>query len=200
VARHLARQARYAVLNESHVWLELPLDGRPITRPVPDGIRLVRATESEASIAQETGKDPEQVRAWLADGHDLWVMLDGRRDAFSCWIFHHRVPLTAAAGGWLPLPDGVVCLEDSEANPDYRGRGIAPAAWENIAAALHKEGHQTMITKVGVDNAPSLKACAKAGFEKVGLMRLRRVGPYRRVRFEGASGASGPALARSVER
>ena len=34
-----------------------------------------------------------------------------------------------------------------------------------------------MITKVGVENAPSRKAVAKAGFREIGVMRLVKRGP-----------------------
>ncbi len=127
-------------------------------------------------------------------------MVEGQTAAFSCWVFHGRAPVLAARGGWLALPPGVVCLEDSVTNPDYRGRGIAPAAWGGIAATLHARGLTSLITKVAVDNAPSRKACLKAGFVEVGTMRLTRVGPRYRVVVEDPSGATGPLLAAALER
>ncbi len=56
--------------------------------------------------------------------------------------------MAAARGGWLSLPEGTVCLEDSVTSPDYRGRGVAPAAWSQIAAAAAEDGYATMVTKV----------------------------------------------------
>jgi RimJ/RimL family protein N-acetyltransferase len=63
----------------------------------------------------------------------------------------------------------------------HRGRGIAPRAWDQIAASLHERGIDTMITKVEVENAPSRRAVEKAGFVAVALQRLDRTGPRTRV-------------------
>jgi L-amino acid N-acyltransferase YncA len=98
-----------------------------------------------------------------------------------CWIYNGRAPVAAARGGWLELPPGVACLEDSVTAASHRGRGIAPRAWDQIAVALRKRGVATMITKVEVDNAPSRRAVEKAGFVGVAVQRMARTGPRVRV-------------------
>jgi RimJ/RimL family protein N-acetyltransferase len=84
--------------------------------------------------------------------------------------------------------------------PNYRGRGIAPAAWGGIATSLRERGLQTLITKVGTDNPPSRKACLKAGFIEIGLMRVKRIGPRYRVHIDEPNGVTGEFLARVLER
>jgi len=201
VARHaVGRLRRAAYLHERHTWYELLLDGDLPERPLPEGYELVRATEADLALAAQTGKEPEHTRRTLADGHELWLVRDADSGAFSCWVYHGRAPVLAASGGWLALPDRTVCLEDSETSPDHRGRGIAPAAWLAIARALGEGGYDTMITKVDVENAPSRRACEKAGFEEVGVMDLRRLGPRRRVEVTEPVGRSGPALAAALAR
>ena len=70
-----------------------------------------------------------------------------------------------------------MCLEDSATSPRARGRGVAPGAWTGIADSVRDEGLEHMITKVGVENAPSRKAVTKAGFRELGVMRLVKRGP-----------------------
>jgi RimJ/RimL family protein N-acetyltransferase len=113
------------------------------------------------------------------------------KPAFACTIFRERTPTIAARGGWLDLPADTVCLEDSGTSPDFRGRGVAPGAWTAIADALAERGFKTMLTKVAIDNEPSRRAVVKAGFGEAADMRLRRLGPFRRVAMTplGAPGA-----------
>ena len=51
-----------------------------------------------------------------------------------------------------------------------------------------------MVTKVEEDNLSSRRAVEKAGFVDVGVMRLRKLAHWRRVRLEGSSSESGPYL------
>ena len=48
-----------------------------------------------------------------------------------------------------------------------------------------------MITKVGIDNAPSRRAVTKAGFVEFAVMRHRRIAQRRRVEVSPRTGALG---------
>jgi GNAT superfamily N-acetyltransferase len=198
IGKAALERLRHPLLKEEHVWYELALDGAAAKVATPAGVELVKATEAEIPLAVITGKDPDQTRARLAEGYDLWLMVEGQKAAFSCWVYRGRTPMLAAKGGWLILPEGIVCLEDSATNPEFRGRGIAPAAWGAIADALHREGLSFLVTKVEVENAPSRKACLKAGFAEIGLMRLNQLGPIRRAGIAEPTGATGRLLADSL--
>jgi hypothetical protein len=53
-----------------------------------------------------------------------------------------------------------------------------------------------MITKVGVENAPSRKAVTKAGFRELGVMRLVKRGPRKLTTMTLSDGTGlGPELA-----
>jgi L-amino acid N-acyltransferase YncA len=104
--------------------------------------------------------------------------------------------MLAARGGWLTLPDGIVCLEDSVTAADQRGKGTAPRAWRDLASRLGTEGFQAMITKVAADNAASRKAVLKAGFVEIGVMRYKRRGPTQHVHFEVLGDSATGALLR----
>jgi hypothetical protein len=105
--------------------------------------------------------------------------MDGERAAFCCWIFTNEMPLVAARSGWQPLAVSTACLEASVTAADYRGRGIAPAAWLGIAAVLKDSGIHSLITKVEEDNMASQRAVLKAGFHEIAVMDYRRISLWR---------------------
>lgn len=171
------------LLREEHVWYALDLGTERPRRELPPEVELVRAESARWPLAcvMDGGPDLDQIREFAGAGGELWMVVDDGRAAFTCWTFPRVTPAIAARGGWLHLPPGTVCLEDSATSPDHRGRGIAPGAWAAIADELGARGVDTMITKVAVDNDPSRKAVSKAGFAEVAVMRLRRIGPRSRV-------------------
>jgi RimJ/RimL family protein N-acetyltransferase len=191
------RVAATLYLREDHVWYALPLGSVQQTRELPADLELVRAKPDDAALAVQHDRRPDEVARQVDEGHELWIVRDDDRVAFSCWIYVGRAPAIAAPGGWFAVPRRWVCLEDSITSPDYRGRGVAPAAWEHIAAHAHTQGADTMVTKVAWENTPSRKAVSKAGFEEVGVMRLTRIGPRRDVRFSNVVGETGKALAQA---
>ena len=190
-------------MRESHLWYELDLgDGRP-RRELGHGLQLRRATEADI---QAIGRLPEAdsvpaLRRGLAAGHELWVVTthDGQ-PAFACWMHRCRTPVTAAAGGWLELPPGVACLEDSVTAPRLRGNGIAPAAWCAIAERAEAEGLSTLVMKVETGNSPSRRAVAKAGFREAAAMTLERTGRRKRASLTPMNGGVGAQLARRFQR
>ena len=194
VARRIAERGTHSlVLSEEHIWYSLDLAGERPRRELPEGFELHLATEAEADDAAHLPNQPgiEEVRARIAGTADYYIVREHGTPAFACTIFRERTPTIAARGGWLELPADTVCLEDSGTSPDFRGRGVAPGAWTAIADALAERGFKTMLTKVTVENEPSRKAVTKSGFREAADMRMRRVGPFRRVVLSplGAPGA-----------
>jgi GNAT superfamily N-acetyltransferase len=183
-------------LDESHAWYSLDLDGVHEAPSLPEGMRLVRATDADvASYVALGAASAASVRARLDAGASLWLVSEGPRAAFACWTFAHATPVAAARGGRLRLPEQCLCLEDSVTAPTFRGRGIAPAAWDAIAKQLRAEGFMLMITKVEIANAPSRRAVTKAGFVEFAIVRHRRLAQRRRVEVWPHAGVLGVDLA-----
>jgi ribosomal protein S18 acetylase RimI-like enzyme len=164
---------RRVALHEQHVWyaLELAASHPPIQWQGDIAFSRIAAHDLAYLSQLETVGNLE-ARQRLAQGAELWLAREGPHAVFACWIFRNRTPVLAARGGWLELPDGVVCLEDSVTSPAYRGRGIAPAAWSRVANELQHEGSKTIITKVASDNVPSRRAVERAGFRPLATMTL----------------------------
>lgn len=177
------------MFSEDHIWFVLdPNAERPRPQLAPE-LTLRRPGKSDLqALEQLTAIDVREAGARIDAGNDLWVVVEDDHVLFNCWIFRGQTPTVAAPGGQLPLPSDIVCLEDSEATPAARGRGIAPAAWAAIADAMQAEQRRLIVTKVTVENTSSRRAVEKAGFEEVAVMRFRRRGPRSRTSLEQFDG------------
>jgi ribosomal protein S18 acetylase RimI-like enzyme len=199
--REVANRLRpHVKLDEAHVWYQLDLDGVE-ARTMPAGTRLERATGPMVEKVAELDRSPEAARELLSDQCDVWLVLDDDDQLlFLCYTYRHTVPVMAAPGGTMDLPPGIACLEDSQTSPAARGRGIAPAAWDTLGMQLAAEGVKALITKVGVENAPSRRAVEKAGFREIALMEHRRRGPWRRTRVDVSGDGLGTELSARLSR
>ena len=166
-------------LHERHVWFVLSTDSvTPV--PLAEGLTLQPASGPQIDLLSEQALCGRTVAAkYLRHCGQPWVVMDGQRVAFCCWIFTKEMPLIAARGGWHPLPVSTACLEASVTSADYRGRGIAPAAWLGIAAILRDSGIQSVVTKVEEHNVASRRAVLKAGFHEIAVMDYRRMTLWR---------------------
>ncbi len=202
----VARYARkMAYLDQTFVWYELHLGTERPRASLAPGLTLVRGAAGDIPLLEglPTSGNEWLARRWMEAGNDLWLVLGegGRREVvFSCWAFRGRTPVRAARGGWLELPPGVVCFEDSATSPSYRGRGaVAPGAWSRIAERLEEAGTRSVITKVEEGNKVARWAVAKAGFGEIASMRLRRVGLRQHTSVVG-SGATAEWIAGQLRR
>lgn len=171
----ILRELVYA--REVHVWYELTLREERPRRELDPGLRLIRAgAEHLALLDRLWAIGHEEARRRLNAGGTLWLVLDLETPAFSCWTFRDRTPFRAAEGGWLELPSGTIGLEESMTSDDYRGRGVAPAAWTAIADALEQEPWRRLVTTIEEENAASRKAVLKIGFREVGRSETTKKG------------------------
>lgn len=159
-----------ATATETYVWYALDVPAERPRPPLADGLELVAAPPDE-------------------HGGVSWEVRAGDDVAFGCWIHPRRTPLRALRDGFLELPPHVACLEDSWTAPDFRGRGIAPAAWAAVADRL--EGVDTIVTKIRDDNIASRKGVEKVGFTEVAQMVVRQNGPLVRLRAQASDPRAG---------
>ena len=177
--------ARTLYVRERHIWYALNLTA-PVSQAIcPPGFALALAAADDVALLEELPTiGAHEARERRAAGADLWLVREGAHAAFACWIFRERTPVFAARHGWLSLPPNTVCLEDSVTSPAYRGRGLAGAAWSEIARGLQSQHVAAIITKVAEDNAASRRAVEKAGFEPIAMMTLTRRGLRSQVELE----------------
>jgi RimJ/RimL family protein N-acetyltransferase len=173
--------------HERHVWYAAAPEAVK-ARLLPKGFKLQRSgladldRLSESNLCGWTAGEK-----FLAEGGDLWIVREGERIVFCCWIFRKRMPTVVARCGWKDLPSKMVCLEGPVTDMDYRGRGIAPAAWFLIAQSLMEEAIRTIIIKVKEHNMPMRRAVLRAGLHEVAVMDYLHVGGLSRVRVDPLS-------------
>jgi hypothetical protein len=86
---------------------------------------------------------------------------------YTQWLFgqHDNDDLQSYFSGNFPLlAAGEALLESAFTPVAFRGKRIMPAAMARIAERAADLGARWVLTFVGVDNVPSLKGCAGAGF------------------------------------
>jgi hypothetical protein len=172
--------AQRVLVDESHVWYTVPFaeDGDVI----PEGFEFRRGDEADlAAVAEIGGVAVDTGRQYLARGAQLYVVTHGDDVAFCTWIHVGSVPLAAARGGWLSLPDGTVSVEDSLAAPDYRTTRISMRAIDALTALQSRQGVGCIITRIAEDNTVARKWARRMNSVEVATMRHRRVGFWRRV-------------------
>lgn len=122
-----------------------------------------------------------------ADGTPCYFQwrLDHRQNRFLQSHFPRR---------WFPvLREDEILLENAYTPVAFRGKGIMSEAMAIIAETGEDVGARAAITFVEVDNPPSLKACANAGFAPYTLRRERSwlAGALAHRRFEDFEPALG---------
>lgn len=188
---------RRVYLSETHVWVSVPVLDE--AAGLPDGYVLRHGTTADLeALAAMGGVNPAVGRAHLERGAALYVAWHGDDLAFSIWVHVRAVPAVAARGGMLSLPDGVVSFEDAIAAPAHRATGIAAAVVDLAVVEQVRRGARMMVTRIAVENTAARRWSAKMGHVVVAEVRLRRIGPLRRVRVRPL--ADDPVAALLAER
>jgi GNAT superfamily N-acetyltransferase len=192
---------RRLLLRETHVWYRLDLSGEPPQLQLRPGLELVSAAGVDLPLLEQLpmgGRHGTATR--LEMGAGPWIVREGARAVFGCWVFPDRAPVAAARGGAIPLPSGTACIDDVVTMPEYRGQGIAPAALATIASQLRERGTGALVSKIEETNVASRRAFEKAEFLPVTRMHSMRIGPLIRLRVPpGGDGFASFLAARCAE-
>ena len=185
VTRALAARLPRIWIDELHVWSFVPLAGSRQTLSLPAGVTGRIASPEDVEALPDWAGTPVDVRSRMAAGHELFIGLAQRISGsleivFTGWAFHGQAPTIAAPGGSVPLPAGVVNIEDTKTAPAWRGRGVAPALYGHLFNYLEGAGASLIVGKVESHNAANRRALAKSGWTDFAEVRFRRLGPWSR--------------------
>ncbi|HET7483075.1 MAG TPA: GNAT family N-acetyltransferase [Actinomycetota bacterium] len=163
----------------SEIWSDatLVMLRRDVGPDVPDRddllFRLADVTDAER-YARDVGTDSaETFRARLVDPLRCVVVEREGRLVHASWITTGSAWTAELRRNLTPPPGGIYIFE-SFTRADARGLGIYPFALRNIVALAAAEGLEHAWVAVEDDNAPSLRAVGKAGFEEVFRISYRR--------------------------
>jgi RimJ/RimL family protein N-acetyltransferase len=190
-----------AARRQEHVWYELDLRRERPRRELDSAFDLLQGGAEHIPLLDELWAiDHAEVERRLQSGGTLWLVLEGRQPAFSCWTFRGRTPIRAAQKGWLDLPSDAACLEESMTAAAYRGRSIAPAAWTLIADRLADQQLSRLVTTIEEENTASRTAVAKVGFVEIGRAETLKTGNRVRIRLTSGNLDDNAAFLRRLER
>ena len=154
------------------IMFERPCDLDPIA---VDGLEFRVATSGDAEdYARDIGTDSaSSFRARLSDSTRCVIVGRSGRLVHASWV--------TTAGAWTrelrrylrpPNDDGYIY--ESFTRADTRGLGIYPFALRNIVALLHSERRARAWVAVEIENAASIRAVTKAGFEEAFRIPFKR--------------------------
>jgi ribosomal protein S18 acetylase RimI-like enzyme len=145
----------------------------PINPGIPAVLREVSRDSADQLAQSMVLIEKKQVLQRLAAGRCFTAWADGVIAAY-CWV-----STTQECIGELEheihLPPGEAYIWDCATLPRFRGKHLYGALLSHIISQLHCEGVQRIWIGASLDNRPSLRAFAHAGFQPVvnmGYMRL----------------------------
>lgn len=153
------------------------------------GIELLAPGDADDYLRFRPGAARERVLDRLRSGQVCFVARHEGSVVSACWA-----TTEAAWSDYLacviPVEAGEVFMFDAFTHPAYRGRGIAPALCAQQLNHYCQAGLGRATRAVLPENAPALRAHAKAGFRPYAMIGMLRVGPWRR-RFGGPCKGAG---------
>ena len=191
-------------------WLDLRADLAALPAPRPGRLSLSMEPVDDAAFpgfreeaGRVSGYDRQEVIArqrWLEAGlRRLYVAWSEGQPAYCQWLVLpaelHVLEAANPTAVYEPLAPGEVLLEGAYTFARFRGQGAMADCMGQLLRIARDEGARAAFTCVAEDNVPSLKGCARAGFE---AERLRfsswRLGLHRTSVHPGAESAVWQAI------
>ena len=124
--------------------------------------------------ARDIGTDSAGTfRRRLTPWTKCYVVEDGSRFLHASWVTTARA-WTSEIRAFISPPVGDAYVYESFTRPETRGRGIYPFALISTCAALAEQRVARVWVGVEADNAPSIRAITKGGFENAFELRFQR--------------------------
>jgi GNAT superfamily N-acetyltransferase len=146
------------------------------TPPEPPGRSIVRRAtpDDAAAYARDIGTDSAGTFARrLSPETDCWLLIENDRILHASWATTSPA-WTRELRAFFRPPAGDLYTYESFTRPEGRGRGAYPIVLAHLCADAAGRGLRRAWVGVEADNAPSLRAVAKAGFQPAFRVRFRR--------------------------
>jgi len=177
-----ARAGEIAYLRRAYVWYWLRLS--PDVRARLEGLghlELIKGGEPEWWLVQpRPSVGLFEARRRLAAGTDLWIVLENRRAALSCWVYWTLMTVNGRRCA-LRLPQGTVGLENAAMTGRGRFPVQSPSSWSLVACTLARDGADSILIKADEPDLRGRRAIEAAGFKAVASMEVERIGVRLRV-------------------
>jgi len=115
-----------------------------------------------------------QYRARFSEGSRAFLGRSGAAIVFSSWVEQGRLAIDELRWEWK-LTAGDAVAYDVVTMPDWRGKGIYPAALRRLSGLLAEEGVRHLWIYSEEENDASIRGIRKAGFEDHGVINAVHV-------------------------
>lgn len=149
---------------------EIDLAAWQAMEPAAGSVEIRAGTLDELERLRRTSPErlgPEFYADCLHGARRFYLALCEGRVAHISWLLTSDDPALL-----VRLAPGEIELNYVHTVAAYRGRGFLAAVQTAMLKEARREGMRRAYTHVAVDNAPSLRAVAKAGFRPAGLVTL----------------------------
>ncbi|HEX5441184.1 MAG TPA: GNAT family N-acetyltransferase [Ktedonobacterales bacterium] len=167
-------------------------DAAPVTPGREAALREAQSADAEA-LARAMGlAEATEVRRRFDAGRRCFVALVDGAIATYGWVSHGVESIGELERSFRMAPDEAY-IWDCATLPPYRGQHLYCALLSHIVTTLCRDGTRRIWIGASLDNTPSIRGFAAAGFQSVLTLTYLRLLGMRRVWMAGATAAS-PAL------
>ncbi len=124
--------------------------------------------------------EESRIRDRFRHGHTCFAARYEGRAVAVAWANPYRIHMSYVSF-MRSLPDKCVYFYEAYTDPDYRNRSIQTALCTHMLRHFAARGFRRAIAGVVPENLPSRRKNAKCGFRPLEMIRLVRLGPYRRL-------------------
>ena len=166
-----------AAIDLVHVLL---LEGEVLAAPTDASLemRFLTSDEVRRYAAEPESELPPALAGRIDHGLDFcFAALSGDRLASYSWLALGSVEAEHAAGVDLGLPAHMAYLYKAFTLPGFRGRRLYAATTAGAAKQLRETGITQLVAFVYWNNASALRACARMGYRRLGMLMSRPSGP-----------------------
>ena len=149
--------------------------GRPLASVAPPSAGDAGAIHKGGPADLDAGRAalervPWELQCDVYDGvRDFFVHTDHGRIGHISWLYYRGDPNRI-----LQLDDGECEVKFCLTFPEFRGKGLYPAALTAIQRYLRERGYRRCFICVKEDNLASIRGIEKAGFRRAGSTRVRK--------------------------
>lgn len=172
------------------IWVRDLDDSLPVVRPVVEAV-FCRVQAEQASLlaeAMDTSHQAEALSRLQTGRHCHAALVQGHLAAYGWVSFdsEHVGELNLQ----VRLPAGEAYIWDCLTLPEYRQKGLYSSLLSSMLQELRGNGFRRVWIGADLDNEPSQRGIAKAGFQFVAEAVVARVLAVRMVWLQGRPGAS----------
>jgi RimJ/RimL family protein N-acetyltransferase len=170
--REFAGLVRVMLFRDEPILIYVKLLGDPDVLERRSDPRITKGHATDLAAAKASRKPvPWELQCDVYDGvRDFFVHIDDGTLGHISWLYYKDDPNRI-----LRLEEGDCEIKFCLTFPEFRGRGIYPAALHAIQRYLVERGCSRCFVCVKADNIASIRGIEKAGFTRVGVTRFRKV-------------------------